>query len=438
MRGVLGLLVAGLACIGTLAGCASSRLGPLRPPIDSDVTGPISLPKLGQPTPVALASLSLPSHQAVEKALARKSEIAGYRLLVESQCQCLAAAESTQGNLLSAERQSVLAGGGDRRDRDGQARSVLADVLGLRAVEERNRSAALAMELYYRLAAAYFTRDQLDRSVEEVRHSIEDFRKAKGTGLSVPGDEAKLLTQEIDLADRKVQLDSGIQQMDEQLCQLLGLQREWSQPLWPGAEMTVTVSPIDATAVVAAGLYSRPDLAMLCVLRENINEQTLSAVRSALGRIDPLMGIPGPKKHMVCVALNRARVLLESQARQSQLDQLLEAEKRSAETEIRREAGDVETRLHRVGLAKDKVDQSRDLLRRLRQRREAKGAVQSSEISAAQVDLLRAESDAFQAVAEWKIALVKLKQSQCLLTAECGYPLPATCCESCLNPSASE
>lgn len=430
---LIGLLVAGVMYVGTMAGCAPSRLAAPGSPTEVKITGPVSLPSIGQPTPVALASLALPSHQAVEKALARKSEVSGYRLLTESQCQCLAAAESTLGKLLASERQSVLTGVVARRDREASGRSVLADVLGLRAVDERNRSAASAMELYYRLAGAYFARDRLDRSLDEVRRSIEDLRKARETGLSVPVDEARLRTQEIDLLDRKAQLDAAIGQLDEQLCQLLGLDRDPSQPLWPGAEMAVSVARIDVDAAVAEGLRSRPDLALLCVLYENVNEQTLGPIRSALSRVDPLMGRPAPKKHMVSSAVHRARVCLETQTRQEQLGQLLESQRRSAEDEIRRAVSDAEKRLRQIGLAKDKLDQSQDLLRRFRERRDAKGAPAASEIRAAQVDLLSAESDAFQSVVEWKIAAVKLKQSQGLLAAECGYALPAPCCEGCLD-----
>jgi outer membrane protein TolC len=310
---------------------------------------------------------------------------------------------------------------------------VLADVLGLRAVEERNRSAASAMELYYRLAAAHFNRDRVDRSLEEVRRTVENFRKAKDTGLSVPGDEARLLNQETELVDRRVQLETGLEQLEGQLCQLLGLDAAPDQPLWPGADMTVNVSPVDVEAAVAEGLRSRPDLAELCVLRENASEETLRSIRGALARVDPLLGLASSAKHMVCPAKHRARVSLETQTRREQLDDLLEFQKRSAEGEIRRAAGDVEARLRRIGLAKDKLDQCQALWRRLRERREAKGTVQASEISAAQLEVLRAESEAFQAVVEWKIALVKLKQSQGLLAAECGYTLPAACCDGCLD-----
>lgn len=430
------VVVAGLFCLGATAGCAPVRLAGPRLPLHGNLPGTVTLPSIGKPTPVALASLGLPSHQAVEKALNDRPEISGYRLLTESQCQCLAAAESTLGNLLASERQSVLTGIVGRRDRDALGRSVLADVLGIRAVEERNRSAAQALELYYRLAGAYFARDRLDQSLAEIRRWIDDIGKAKESGLTLPQDDSKLQIQQIQLRDRKVQLDAAIDQLDDQLCQLLGLERDPRQPLWPGAEFAVRVAPVDADAAVEEGLRSRPDLALLALLHENVDEQTLGAIRGALGRIDPLMGRPAPRKHMISTAVHRAKVCLEAETRQEQLDQLLSAQRRAAEEEIRRAAGEVDRRLRQIGLAKDKLDQCHKALHRIRERRQAKGDPAASEVLAAQLEVFSAETDAFEAVIEWKIATAQLKQSQGALASECGYDLPGTCGTSCLRLSS--
>jgi hypothetical protein len=436
MTRLAGWVIAGLLCLGLPLGCAPARLAGPRLPFDSKLPGPVALPSIGTPTPVDLASLRLPDRQAVEKALGNKAEITGYRLLTESQCQHLAAAESTLANLLASERQSVLTGVVGRRDRESVGRSVLADVLGLRAIEERNRSAAEALELYYRLAAAYFARDRLDHSLAEIRQWIEELHKAKETGLTISQEDSKLQAQQIQLIDRKVQLDAAIEQLDDQLCQLLGLERDPSQPLWPGAEFAVRVAAVDAEAAVDEGLRSRPDLALLALLNENVDEQTLGAIRGALGRNDPLLGRPAPRKHMISTAVHRARICLEAETRQEQLGQLLDAQRRAAEVEIRRAAAEVDRRLRQIGLAKEKLEQSEKALHRLRERREAKGSPGASEVRAAQLEVLNAEVDAFQAVVEWKIATVRLKQTQGLLAAECGYALPDASCPMCPRPEA--
>ncbi len=433
MGRLAGWLVAGILYLSGTLGCAPARLAAPPLPFEGHLSGRVSLPAMGNPTPVALASLTLPNYREVEKALAHTPDITGYRLLTEPQCQCLAAAESTLGNLLAIERQSVLTGVVWRWDREALARSVLADALALRAVEERNRSAAQALELYYRLAAAYFARDRVEQSLAELRRWIEDLGKAKETGLTVPQEDSKLRLQEVELAERKVQLDAAIEQLDEQLCQLVGLERDPHQPLWPGAELTVRVAAVDADAAVEEGLRSRPDLALLALLYENVDEQTLGVIRDALARIDLAMGLPTPRKHMVSTAVHRAKVCLEAETRREQLGQLLHAQRRVAEQELRRAASEVDRRLRQIGLAKDKLDQRQQALRRLRDRREAKGSPPAFEVPAAQLEVLAAEIDVFEAVIEWKIATARLKQSQGTLAAECGYASPESCGSACLT-----
>lgn len=422
------VVLAGSLCIGFLPGCAGLRCSEQHLSLGAPSQTPTDLPTVAEPSKVSLNALSLPSFQAVDKALARKPEVAGYRLLSESQCQCLAAANSTLGNLLAVEQATSAEQRAGRRDREAMARSLFGNLLALRAVEERNRSAAAALELHYRLAGAWFGRDQLDRSLEEVRRGLRDFRQAKATGLSVPGDEERLQIQEIDLVDRKVQVDAAIVQLDGQLCRLIGVERDDHQPLQPTAEWTVAARPTDADAAVAEGLRSRPDLVMLCLLSQELNGQTLPAVRSALGRLDPLVG--GLSLGVCCLSLRRVCDCAELEGRETQLGHLQESQRRAAEEEIRGAAVEVEKRLRQVGLAKDKADRCQSELRRLREKRAAKGNVQPSEVSAAQLEVFRAESDAFQAVVEWKIAGMKLKESQGLLASECGYTLPVTYCEA--------
>ena len=176
----------------------------------------------------------------------------------------------------------------------------------------------------------------------------------------------------------------------------------------------------------------RADLALLCLLRERINDNTLETARGAMSHLDPLLAVVGPAKVKLSVAVHRT-LCLESESRKAQLDELFQSQKRSAESEIRRAVADVQTRLLQIGLAKDKLEQTRNLLRRLQERREAKGIVQASEVIAAQLEVYRAESDAYQSVVAWKTATMKLKESQGLLAHECGYCLVATCCGECLK-----
>jgi len=423
-------LLAGLICVAALAGCARTTLSGHGSRAVGRLTPSEPLERVAAPKPVSLKSLALPKYEAVDRALSKRLKPAGYRVLPQSQCRCLAAGNSMLGNLLAAESQSLTERCTGRRDHDATARAVLADALAYRSVEERNRSAGAALELYFRLAEAYHGRDQLERSIEAVRESIRQLQQAKEAGVSVPTDDAPLRREQLDLQGRSLELQATIHKLDRQLSQLLGLEADETQPLWPAPDLKVTISPIDVEDAVSTGLASRADLALLVMLEESLSSQTLPAMRGAMARLDPLLASLAPRRQFLGAALYRGQLASEAETRRLQLEDLLAERRRAAEDEIRRAAADAELRLRLVGLAADKLDQWQKQLQRLRESREAKGTVSMLEISTAQLEVIRAESDALHAVIEWQIALVKLEEAQGILAAECGYPLPSCPCDS--------
>jgi hypothetical protein len=424
-------LMAGLLTLGTLSGCVQPRYRDTR---DDAERGPVAasdLPTVSTPPKISLESLSLVSYQSVEQTLSSPPPVQEYRLLSASQCQCLAAAHSMLGNLQARESQIAAASSASGRDRKAAGRALAADLSALRAVEERNRSAARALELYYRLTEGYFSRDLLDDSLEATRRSIQEYEQAKAKGLSVAVDADALRRQEIELSDRRLQLQTSTRQLDGQLCRLLGLEPDEKRPLWPSADLRVTVAPVDANVAVSQGLAARPDVALWCVLAENTSEDALPAVRGAIQGLDPLARAAAPGNRILLAAAFRTQVRQETHIRRAQVLELLADQRRSAEDDIRRAVGDVELRLGQVGLAKDKLDRWRHRIQQLRETRAATGTVTSFEIAAAEVEVFRAESDAFHAAVEWKTAEVKLREAQGLLAAQCGYELPVSCREPC-------
>jgi outer membrane protein TolC len=116
----------------------------------------------------------------------------------------------------------------------------------------------------------------------------------------------------------------------------------------------------------------------------------------------------------------------EAQSRQSQLaDAQVEVEQ-NAGREIREAAWNVETRLREIAVAKERLEIWRQRVADLEQKRETDG-VTAFDVSAARLELLRADGDEVHRVIAWKVAQVKLKQAQGLLAAECGYGPPGCC-----------
>jgi outer membrane protein TolC len=95
-----------------------------------------------------------------------------------------------------------------------------------------------------------------------------------------------------------------------------------------------------------------------------------------------------------------------------------------AERNIRREVVEAvwnaETGLREIAVAKERSAVWQERVAGLRERRQTDG-VTAFDLSAAELELLRCESDAVHRVIAWKIAQAKLKQAQGLLAAECGY-----------------
>jgi outer membrane protein TolC len=214
-----------------------------------------------------------------------------------------------------------------------------------------------------------------------------------------------------------------MRQMQGQLQQLCGFEVDPATPIWPQADLTVAVAPTDVSAAIAEGLVHRADLGALWMLGGSLDADTLSAARSGMQTIGPGLGASITSRRLLGGASGREA---EMPTRQSQLAQAQSDAERSANREIGEAARNVETRLREIAVAKERWQVWQQQVAGLKQRRKADG-VTAFDLSAAQLELLRAESDTVHRVIAWKIAQVKLKQTQGLLAAECGYRLPRCC-----------
>ncbi len=347
-----------------------------------------------------------------------------FRVLEAVQCQCLAATHAPLANLLHAESQLALRRAANQGAQDGMAQSVLADLLELRALEDRNEKAALADELFYRLVEADYSRALSQRSLHEIDRALDNLEQLKRKGLLPIADDGKLRRQKLDLLDRRAGLQSSIRQLDGQLCMLLGIQSDPLAPLSPAADLGVVVAAIDPVAAVSQGLAGRADLRAIATLKNNLSVDTVSAIRSGLQRVDALLGGSAAGGSILARLWARGDDSGELPARREQLRQLYDQQSRSAAEEISAAAFDVETNLRQIGLAKDKLDSWQEELRRLQSKRQTDG-VTEFDVSAAQIELFQAENALVHQIIQWKIAETKLKKAQGVLAADCGYRLPA-------------
>lgn len=400
-------------------GCAHSANCRTVPPFGAIV------PQLGASTPLTLDLVAVTSLADIERTLGSAAEPNQYRQLTAFQCQCLAAAASPRGNLLAQQSEAGVSArySGHRHDRGA---SVLRELMAIRAVEERNDSAAKALELYYRLAEAEYNRGVLQRSFAEIDGAIANYHQVHKQGLRLPVDEGTLQRQRLELCDRQAQTHGAITQLNGQLCVLLGLEADPGLPLWPAADLRVEATKVDAGEAVAAGLATRPDLQMLKLLSMTLDRHTLPAIRAGLQHVDPGLGQTAAGRSLL-PSLNGGNLAAELPTRREQLQQASTDYVRQAEQQIRQAVGGLETQLRQVAVAKERLESWQQRVAALRERR---GYDQTTafDISAAQLELLRAECDLIRQVIAWKLAGVALQHAQGTLATECGYALPDCCC----------
>ncbi len=363
---------------------------------------------------------ALASYEAVDRALSPPPTPVQYRVLRAEEVQCLAAANAPLAKLYASESEAVLAGA-DRRSQSSAP--TLSRLMTFRAIDQRNQTAGTALELFYSLAEAEANRDFLDRSIAEVDRAAANLDQLKQSGLKIPVDRTSLQRQKLDWLDRRIQLHSALRQMRGQLQQLCGFDADETTPIWPEADLTVTVTLTDAQAAIVEGLANRADLGALRMLGGSLSGDTLPAARSGMQTLSPGLGASLIGRRLFG---SQSYSEAELQTRQSQLAQAQADTERTAGREITEAAQNVETRLREIAVAKERWDVWRQRVAELKEKRETDG-VTAFDLSIAQLELLRAEGDVVHRVIAWKIAQAKLKQAQGLLAAECGYRLPDGC-----------
>jgi hypothetical protein len=350
---------------------------------------------------------------------------ATYHALDPNQCQCLAAAGSSLGNLFDSERCVVQTSAGGRREGLDHADCAKLDVLRAAAQEARNRSAADALEQFYLIAENEAKLDLAAGGIVDMDDLLADIGRMRRQGMQIPLDETQFVRERITLVDQRVQLEAGIERLNGQLWHMLGIDRPSpAARIWPATDLLVVTRPIDVEAAVQDALAQRPELAMLRRLRSSLDTDSLAAARQALSHVDALLGsqpeIPcrlSPFGLRTALA-KRQSAMRELSQRRGQLDEYEREREEQIANQVRQAAADVETRLRQIALAKEADSQWDARIEHLAGRATT-GSATFAEVAVARLNRQKAKADLIGHVVGWKIALVRLKEAQGQLAAEC-------------------
>lgn len=418
----------GLMLALTSLGCA--RLGHRRqccPPDNGTVQYPLPEIERGSLSPDLSNMGSLSEVNAI---LGTRSGHA-YRALTPQQCQCLAAEASSLGNLFEADRRSVIATASKKHHGPTRAEKLKAEILAIAALEARNRSAADALDLYYRIAESEAQQDLLIVSLAEMNTAVEKLDRMRGQGMQITFDDSELYRKRNELRQKQVDLEGGIARLNIELRRQLGFMVEddtWR--IWPMTDLYVRVERLDPGEAVSTGMQLRPEIALLMHLQEAHDPETIDVTRQALGSLVGLSGTSESSK--CCNLLEQLKLKKEARKksaelgqRQEQLNDYAQSRIQHISAEIRQSVVTLELRLKQTALAKEHVAYASEQVRELEGRNSA-GKSNFLELTLAVLQLEQAKSDVVSRVVAWKIADVRLRENQGKLIDECcGHPVEA-------------
>lgn len=341
-------------------------------------------------------------------------EARSYCRLTVQQAQCLAATNAPLARLLEQEAQALEAQpGGLHRDRCSQ--QDLQQILYLQATHERNRAAAAALQLFFRLAEAEAGVDNVKARLEELSKLLADVQRLQAAGVASTLSQATVEAQQLELVHKQVDLEGTIDELNHQLVNLLGVEPPPEKRLWPDADLKVNPAVPSVEASQQLAFEQRADLAALRLAAD----QDLDVMRALLGQTNAGLGMALGG----CRALSLLHVAArreEECVRGDQLSSAADEQERTIEHDVASAVATIEARLMQIGLSKRRLEAVERQHERTLQKRQIDPAA-AFEARRAKLEVLAAEQDLMHDVIEWKLAAVKLRELQEELAMECGF-----------------
>lgn len=346
-----------------------------------------------------------------------------YYALTAADCQCRAVANSTLGNLLAMERSTVQTSAG-RWLSTGDCLKL--SLLTVAEAVARNHSAADALQLYYSIIEAEGRLDLIDQSQLELTDALAKSAELRKRGIELPFDDSELLRQRLELTSKRVEVTLGLTRANHALRRLLGMcTDDRLARIWPTDRIVVLSTPLNVENEVQIGMSQRCDVAVLQQASMASDRSSLNALRQAMGRIDGLLGMQAAR------AIHPLRRLLgghhadgdESAARRAQMASYAAQQSYELAAQIRESVDVVERRHRQVAAAKAVVESWEKRVKDLGEKQKVEEA-SFAEITQARLKLYEARGNLLQSSVEWKQAMVRLREWQGSLLAECQCGTP--------------
>ncbi len=441
-------LLASGVLLAAMAGCSlcHSRQSccPSCPPV-SDETPPPDMVRVPQEPAIRELAASVLPPQTPSPTLPSPSSGEGrvgdaYRAIAPQVCQCLSVKHApladgfdSQRRQLEEQQAKASCRKGCKAEKRQKQLAYQQAMLLYSALESRDQAAGAALEWYYQLAGAEAKADLLDLSLERGRNTLGRIEKLKGAGIPLPAPIEEYQRQIVDLQLQQGQNQLTIEQLNSKLRLAMGFGFKQTWRIWPDPGMPLgapSEAPIsleqDAEAAVQLGLHQRPQLRLMRYMIAHLDRDTLGSARVLLQTINPLLAMSSPASNCKMLMI-LAKILHIQPGQEHELERVraqlcgyLHERERTVEAEVRAAFYEIGARRETILRARQAADSWQDRIRDL-EKQQSEGLKGPLGLASAYLEWYKTRGEVVNEFLRWKIAIVKLKQAQGILPAECGY-----------------
>lgn len=337
--------------------------------------------------------------------------------LSEARASDAAARHSPTANLLDAEASNVRRQFLERHHLAHQA-NLAETVVRLMAQEQRNRSAAQALELLLRLAEVQEGKRNLELSLGEIDEMRQDLEALIQQGIPTPLTPDELESQRLDMLRQQFDLTGQAQQINDHLAELMGDQPVTSQQYWPELSLQVDYFELDHEELEAIALDRRAELRALRLVASQPADFSAQLGPLLLGTMIPGVGANVTARPGLFPGRQRGSSW-EEQTRQGQIRQVLAAREGAVRREVAEAGHGVEQSYPRLIWAARRLELARNHLEALEQQHALVSGA-PLEVRRARLETYLLRQEVLHEVIEWKLYLAKLQAAQGLLAE--GHP----------------
>ena len=288
------------------------------------------------------------------------------------------------------------------------------------ALQQRNKAASLAGQLFLQLAQTRLQQSLLDEAKEKLAELSEASRFVADRGFATAEADQRLQMEKLKLDKQLVELESAQAELQVKLNGLLGIGLCCPKSITPQFELAPAYEELDVCAEITKALHNRPDLNNVCTDECGCISNDCFQI---ISQLDPRLGLgvsAAIKRCSLIQSLFQQKNCECEKLRSRQLQELRTARRDLVRTQVAEAVLDIQKSYKRLVLENQELAELRKRSKALEIASELKpldSFVERIENWAAQMET---QSERFEHAFQYEIAKLKLLESTGEWTDICG------------------